>query len=155
MAFIARPEQDWKDPGAFKPAGSWATVGFLIGVPVLLFLDASFFLLGPFDYFDRWTDPILATSLAGGLAWGLASARWKSPRVWLLVVHAPLLSGTVCYVFALLLGGLLVAAGVPERVSEIVSYVGFGIGFLLGCAAVVGKLAEIFDRAASGRMVRP
>ena len=143
------------EPGAFKPAGFWTTVGFVIGVPVLLFLDASFFLLGPFDYFDRWTDPILTTSLGGGLAWGFASARWKSPRVWLLVVHTPLLIGTVCYVFAVLLGELLIAVGVPGRVSEIVSYVGFGIGFLLGCAAVVGKLAEIFDRAASGRMVRP
>ena len=151
----ARPEQDCKDPGAFEPAGFWTTVGFAIGVPVLLFLDASFFLLGPFDYFDRWTDPILTTSLGGGLAWGFASARWKSPRVWLLVVHAPLLIGTVCYFFAVLLGGLLIAVGVPGRVSEIVSYVGFGIGFLLGCGAVVGKFAEIFDRADSGRMVRP
>ena len=151
----ARPEQKRKDPGAFKPAGFWTPVGFVIGVPVLLFLDASFFLLGPFDYFDRWTDPILTTSLGGGLAWGFASARWKSPRVWLLVVHAPLLTGTVCYFFAVLLGGLLIAVGVPGRVSSIVSYVGFGIGFLLGCGAVVGKFAEIFDRAVSGRMVRP
>ena len=157
--FAAKPEPDREDPdpddsGVFRPAGFWATVGFLVGVPVLLFLDASFFLLGPFDFFDRWTDPILTTSLAGGLAWGFASARWQSPRVWLLVAHAPLLIGTISYFPALLVGGLLVGLGVPGRVSEIVSYGGFGIGFLLGCAAVVGKFAEFFDRV-SHRVVRP
>jgi hypothetical protein len=120
---------------------------------VWLFLDASFFLLGPFDFFDRWTDPILTTALAGGLAWGFASARWQNPRIWLLLLHAPLLIGTIFYFPALFAGGLLVAVGVPGRVGEIVSYVGFGIGFLLGCWAVVVYFAEIFKRT-SGSVVQ-
>lgn len=150
----ARSRQQPDDSDVFKPAGIWGTLGLLAGVPVLLFLDASFFLLGPFDYFDRWTDPILKTALAGGLAWGFAAARWSTPRDGLWALHLPLLTGTIFWVFALLLGGLLIGLGAPERVSEIVSYVGLGIGFLFGCAGATGWLAAVFDRTASDPEVR-
>lgn len=141
------PQEDhWENPAAFRPAGFWKTLGFLFGVPVLLFLDASFFVLGPFDYFDRWTDPILTLSLAGGLAWGFAAARWRTPRDGLFSLHAPLLCGTVFYLLALFLGGVLVVAGVPERVAEIMSLACFWIGFALGCAVIVGWFAELFER---------
>lgn len=129
----------------FRPAGFWQTLAFLIGVPVLLFLDVGVYLLGPLDYFDRWTDPLLTTSLVGGLVWGFAAARWKSARDGLLTLHAPLLVGTVFYFFAVILGGLLVGFGLPERVSEIASYIAFGLGFVLGAAAIIGWLAEFFE----------
>ena len=131
-------------PAGFRPAGFWKTVGFVLGVPVLLFLDVSFFLLGPFDYFDRWTDPLLTGAIVGGLAWGFAAARWRSARVALMALHAPLICGTVLYVFALLVGGLLVAFGVPERAAGFVSLGGFWIGFVIGGGAVVGGFLEIF-----------
>jgi len=130
----------------FIPAGFRATLGCVLGVPVLLFLDASFFLLGPFDVFDRWTDVILGTALIGGLAWGLGCARRRGPREWLLMLHAPLLIGAVFYFFALLAGGVLVAVGVPERVAEILATVGFAAGFLVGAVAVAGGLAERIER---------
>lgn len=79
----AKPaETDAAESADFEPAGFLATLGFLLGVPLLLFLDASFFLLGPFDYFDRWTDPILTSALVGGIAWGAASSRWSGPSGW-------------------------------------------------------------------------
>ena len=149
-----RLERRRAPPAAFEPAGPWQTLSFMLGVPALLFMDASFFLLGPFDYFDRWTNPLLIASLAVGLAWGIAAARWRGARQWLWVAHAPLLAGTICYLLAVVLGGLLVGFGVHEGVSQIISYVAFGIGFLLGCAAVFGRLVEVFEQTTSGT-VRP
>ncbi|HEY3517673.1 MAG TPA: hypothetical protein VGL98_11555 [Gammaproteobacteria bacterium] len=155
-AFAPAPPLEQKQSGdaAFEPAGILKTLGFVVGVPTLLFLDASFFVLAPFDYFDRWMDPILSASLLGGLAWGVGCARWQSPREWLLVAHAPLLIGTIFFLFAILLGGLLFVLGVPEGVLEIMQYVAFGAGFLLGGVAVVGWVAELFERASSEPAVR-
>lgn len=137
------------DPDSFRPSGFWGTVGFVLGVPVLLFLDVSFFLLAPFDYFDRWTDPLLTGAIVGGLAWGFAAARWYPARVALMAVHAPLICGTIFYVFALLIGGLLVAFGVPERFALFVSAGGFWIGFLVGCVVAFAGYLEIFGRPAT------
>lgn len=139
------------DAAGFRPAGFWKTVGLVLGVPVLLFLDVSFFLLGPFDGFDRWTDPLLTGSLIGGLAWGFAAARWRHARTALMAVHAPLVCGTVFYVFALLAGGLLVAFGASERVGGFVSMAGFWLGFVVGGVVLFGGFLEIFatDRGRS------
>jgi hypothetical protein len=143
-----------KEDTAFKPAGFWGTLGFLTGVPLLLFLDVSFFLLGPFDFFDRWTAPLLAGSLASGLLWGFSSARWKNPRDALLVFHTPLLIGTLFYFGAVLLGGVLVVIGATEGAIEVLCWVAFGAGFLLGCAAFVGWYAELFERPKSSDATR-
>lgn len=126
----------------FKPAGLGKSVGLALGVPVLLFLDVSVFVLGPLDYFDRWTDPLLSAALVGGFAWGIASGRWRSPRRGLLLLHVPLLLGAVFYFFAVLLGGLLVAFGAPESGAEVLSYLGFSLGFGLGVVAIVVGLKE-------------
>lgn len=148
-----------EEEAEFKPTGLFGTLGLLIGVPVLLFLDACFFVLGPFDYFDRWTDLILTTALGGGLAWGFACARWETPRLGLIALHAPPLVGTVFYVFGLLIGGVLVAFGVPSRAAEIVSSASFGIGFLLGGVAIYGFFAAMIEefrgRAAKAVGARP
>lgn len=120
----------------FRPAGFGLTVAFLFGVPTLLFLDAGFFVLGPFDALDRYTDPILTAALAGGLLWGALAARRELPRQLLFLLHAPLLLGTLFYFFCLLAGGLLVAFGVSERAVEVLTYLAFGVGFLLGSALV-------------------
>jgi hypothetical protein len=140
----SRPKQTMDAPVAFKAALIWRTLGFGIGVPILLFLDASFFVFAPFDYFDQWMDPILTASLVGGLAWGIASAVWQSPRVWLALAHAPPLLGTLFYLFALLIGGLLFAFGVPEGVLKTLAYVAFWIGFLLGCGAIAAYAMAAF-----------
>lgn len=146
---LRRQAGDEDDPANFRPAGFWMTVGAVLGVPVLLFLDVSFFLLAPFDYFDRWIDPLLTGAIVGGLAWGFAAARWYSARVALMAVHAPLICGTIFYIFALMIGGLLVAFGVPERFALFVSAGGFWIGFLIGGAVLFGGYLEIFGRPAT------
>lgn len=137
-------------PEVFRPAGFWGTLAFVSGVPVLLFLDVVFFVFGSFDFLVRWTGPILTTAVLGGFVWGFAAARWKHPRTALLALHAPLIIGTIFYVFGLLIGGVLFAMGVPEAWAKGLGTVGFWAGFLLGCGAIVGGFLEIF-----GRPVRP
>jgi hypothetical protein len=132
---------------AFRPAGFWLTLGFVCGVPVLLFLDAAFFVFSPFDFFDRWIDPILTGSLAGGLLWGVAAARNERARIALVAFHCPLVFGTVCFVFALLLGALLHALGVTETVAKIVGAIGFWCGFVFGCVAIVAWCMDLFSDA--------
>lgn len=133
-------------PEVFRPAGFWGTLGFVFGVPVLLFLDVVFFVLGSFEFLVPWTDLILVTAGIGGIVWGFAAARWKHPRTALLALHAPVICGTIFYLFGLLIGGVLFAFGVPEAVAQGVGTVGFWAGFLLGCGAIVGGYLEIFGR---------
>ena len=155
----SRPKQTIDSPGALKAAQLWRTLwrtlGFGLGVPILLFLDASFFVFAPFDYFDQWMDPILTTSLVGGLAWGIACARWQSPREWLMVAHLPPLFGTLFYLFALIIGGLLFAFGVPEGLLKTLAYVAFWIGLLLGCVAVAAYGMASFEGSNPNPEVRP
>ena len=65
--------------------------------------------------------------------------------LWLL--HTPLLCGTVFYFFALLAEALLVGVGLSADAAAIVSLIGFWIGFLLGCVALVGAASDWFGRA--------
>lgn len=142
------------DDGAFRPARFWGTLAYVLGVPLLLFLDVSFFLLGPFDVFDRWTDLVLGTAVLGGLAWGFAAARREAPRTGLMALHAPLIIGAIFYFFALLLGGLLVAFGLSEWAAGVVATVAFWIGFLCGGAAIFGwvlELLQAFRQKGAGR----
>ncbi len=129
----------------FRPSGFGGTVGFVLGVPVLLFFDVSMFLLGPFDLFDRWTGPLLCTALVGGALWGLAAARWEGPRDWLSKAHAPLLIGTVFYFFGLLPGALIAAIGGPSWLADGTPLACFCIGFALGCVAWAGAFAEWWE----------
>lgn len=140
----------------FRPSGLWGTVGFALGVPVLLFLDVSFFVLGPFDVFDRWTDRLLTGSLLVGLGWGFAASRWETARTWLLAAHAPLLMGTVFYFFGLLPGALFAMFGAPEWLSENTPFAGFVLGFVLGLVALGGAFVELFEKwFGSGSVAEP
>ena len=139
----------------FKPAGVGMTMVFVLGVPVLLFLDASFFLFGLFDVFDRWSDPILTAAMLGGLVFGFAAARWEIARSALLAMHAPLLCGAAFGVFGMLAGGILFALGVPEDWAKFASIIAFWSGFLVGCVAIFGWVVEVYEaltkRAGPGR----
>ncbi len=137
----------------FRPAGVFGTVGFVLGVPVLLFLDISFFVLGPFDFFDRWSSPLLTGSLLVGLGWGFAASRWEAARTWLLAAHAPLLMGTVFYFFGLLPGALFAMFGAPEWLSENTPFAGFVLGFVLGLVALGGAFAELAEKWLGGSSV--
>lgn len=138
-----------EDDGEFRPAGFWMTLGFVLGVPVLLFLDVAMFLLGPFDRFDRWTDPLLSTAVIGGVAWGFAAARWEAPRMLLVALHAPLFLGAMFYLFAVLIGGLLVGFGVSDGLASLVSMIGFWIGFALGGVAAGALVMAMFSGTAT------
>lgn len=126
----------------FRPAGIGGTLAFLLGVPVLLSFDVSFFVLGPFDVFDRWAPPLLTGSLVAGVAWGAAAARLERPREWLLMAHAPLLIGTVFYLFGLLPGAVLAMFGAPAWLAENTPFAGFLLGFLLGLVALGGAFTD-------------
>lgn len=141
---------------AFRPASFWGTLAFSLGVPLLLFLDVSLFVLGPFDVFDRWTSPLLSGALVLGLSWGLAAARWQRPRNLLWLAHAPLLMGTLFYFFGLLPGALFVAVNAPDWLSDAAPLVGFALGFTLGLVALVTPLAEsLGDRLTRASTAEP
>ena len=152
MSKASRPPAGEHDD-SFRPAGFWGTVAFLAGVPVLLFLDAAAFVLGPFDVFDRWTGPILSTALMGGLAWGLAAARREWPRIVLLGVHVPLVVAVTFYVFGVIGGGLLVGMGASEGFAAAIGPVAFWIGLALGCGPfVMGAWDLLRQRRRGGRL---
>lgn len=144
------PGQKKRDGDAedFRPSGFWGTVGFVLGVPVLLFLDVAFFLLAPFDRFDPWIDTLLTGALLGGVVWGFAAARSERARLLLVLVHAPLFFGGLSYLFAVLVGGLLVGFGVPDGVAVFVTQAGFWLGFAFGGWLLVAALPAVFERAA-------
>lgn len=148
----ATPEPDASE--GFRPAGALGTLGWMLGMPVLLFLVASFFILAPFHGLMRpWTDPILTGALVVGPVWGFLAARWEIPREAVLAVHAPLLVGSVSWFLAALVASPLVGLlGLPDRVASAACAVVFFAGFLLGLGALVGWVAEaVAHRRAVGQ----
>jgi len=72
-----------------------------------------------------------------------------------MVAHLPPLFGTLFYLFALIIGGLLFAFGVPEGVLKTLAYVAFWIGFLLGCVPVAAYSRAAFEGSTPGPEVPP
>ena len=61
------------------------------------------------------------------------------------VVLAPVLCGAVFWFFAVLAGGMLVAAGVSERVADTVATAAFWFGVLLGIIPGIAIAADRLD----------
>ena len=72
-----------------------------------------------------------------------------------MVAHLPPLFGTLFYLFALIIGGLLFAFGVPEGLLKTLAYVAFWIGLLLGCVAVAAYGMASFEGSNPKPEVRP
>lgn len=86
-------------------------------------------------------------AFALGNVWGLALAFSNGARESLGSLAAPFLLGGVFWFFAVLLGGVLVAAGLPPHLADWVPIAGFSIGAGLGCAPIIVFVVERVERA--------
>lgn len=135
-------------PTGFRPAGVLGTCAWVLGVPILLFLVASFFVLAPFGGLLRpWTGPILTGTLVLGAVWGLVAARRETARDALLALLAPVLIGSVLWLLTALLASPLVGLfGLPDRVATIACLAAFCVGFVMGLTALAGWVGDLIVR---------
>jgi hypothetical protein len=92
---------------------------------------------------ERTANRLPFAAFAAGLALGLASAISKTTQDFVFLVWAVPLTGGVFWFFGVLLGGLLVACGVPSEAADYVPVIAFGLGAALALlpGAVVGREA--------------
>jgi hypothetical protein len=77
-----------------------------------------------------------------GASWGLGITVSTDARAAFGYLVAPLLLGSVFWFFALLLGGVMVAAGLSPAAADAVAILGFGLGASLGSAPLVAWIVE-------------
>lgn len=154
---LVRRPRSGEQEKEFKRAGFFRTIGWIVGMTVLVFLDACFFILAPFDGALRpLTDPVLTTAVILGPLWGLAAALWRIPRGAILALHAPALIGSLFWVLAIVVGG--VVGGVLDITDKIdtgltaAATVAFACGALLGLVATFGWFLELRESRSKAAM---
>ena len=123
-------------PSRFKVGLRMLGLGVLFGWASIYLIPA----LTRHGITERTANRLPFAAFAAGLALGLASAISKTTQDFVFLVWAVPLTGGVFWFFGVLLGGLLVACGVPSEAADYAPSVGFGLGaaLVLLPAAVVG-----------------
>ena len=127
--------------------GFWKIVGYmlLMGV-VCTWLTA---LAYPLEI-KMHIAPAVASKLPGyafffGLALGIGIAFSKSVKDIFSAIGAMALLGAVFWFFGVLMGGLLIGFGAPDRVASLAPTIGFGVGVLLGSVLLFAFAQDQFE----------
>ncbi|MEU8262678.1 hypothetical protein AB0C02_18880 [Micromonospora sp. NPDC048999] len=152
---VRRPRSGEQDT-EFRRAGVFAAIGWIVGMTMLVFLDACFFVLAPFGGALRpLTDPILTAAVVLGPLWGVAAALWPIPRGAILPLHAPALIGSLFWLFAIISGGVVSGMfGITDEIDaglKAAATVAFACGALLGLAATFGWYLELREGRSKAR----